>query len=128
MARRDGLAIARPRRLPSPARSRDARVSGRTAERAAYHALVLDRRDVAILRILQEDARATYADLAQRVGLSPSSVHQRVRKLEERGVISGYQASVDPEALGLFVTALVSVTPLDPTQPDDLPQRFAELP
>ena len=77
--------------------------------------------------MLQQDARATYADVGKRVGLSPSSVHQRVRKLEEQGVITGYRARVNLEALGLFVTALVSVSPLDPKQPDDLPDRVGEL-
>ncbi len=89
---------------------------------------MLDQRDLEILAALQEDARATYADVARRVGLSPSSVHQRVRKLEESGVIQGYRAIVDPEAIGLYVTALVSVMPLDPKQPDDLPARVEELP
>lgn len=84
---------------------------------------MLDRRDLDIVAALQEDARATYADVARRVGLSPSSVHQRVRRLEAAGVIRGYRALVDPESLGLFVTALVSVMPLDPKQPDDLPDR-----
>jgi len=87
-----------------------------------------DQRDLQILAALQEDARATYADVGRRVGLSPSSVHQRVRKLEESGVIQGYRAIVDPEAVGLYVTALVSVTPLDARQPDDLPARVEELP
>ena len=89
---------------------------------------VLDRRDLAILGVLQEDARATYAEIAKRVGLSPSSVHQRVRKLEEGGVIRGYRAAVDREALGLFITALVAAMPLDPKQPDDLPDRLREFP
>jgi Lrp/AsnC family leucine-responsive transcriptional regulator len=89
---------------------------------------MLDQRDLEILAVLQQDARATYADVGARVGLSPSSVHQRVRKLEESGVIRGYRAVVDPEALELFVTALVSVMPLDPKQPDDLPDRVLELP
>jgi Lrp/AsnC family leucine-responsive transcriptional regulator len=89
---------------------------------------MLDRRDLDILGVLQEDARATYADIGARVGLSPSSVHQRVRKLEESGVIRGYRAIVDPESIGLYVTALVSVMPLDPKQPDDLPDRVVELP
>ena len=89
---------------------------------------MLDHRDLEILAALQEDARATYADVARRVGLSPSSVHQRVRKLEESGVIRGYRAMVDPQAVGLYVTALVSVMPLDPRQPDDLPDRVEELP
>jgi Lrp/AsnC family leucine-responsive transcriptional regulator len=89
---------------------------------------VLDERDLEIVTALQQDARATYADIAARVGLSASSVHERVRKLEAGGVITAYRAVVDPEALGLFVTALIAVTPLDPQQPDDLPDRLADLP
>lgn len=88
---------------------------------------VLDDRDLQIIRALQADARATFAEIAERVHLAPSSVHERVRKLEQAGVIRGYRAEVDPEPLGLAVTALVSVTPLDPTQPDDLPERVLEL-
>ncbi|MBI2238767.1 MAG: Lrp/AsnC family transcriptional regulator [Actinobacteria bacterium] len=88
----------------------------------------MDERDLEIIAALQEDARATYADVAKRVGLSPSSVHDRVRKLEANGIIRAYRAVVDPEAVGLFVTALVAVSPLDPTQPDDLPERVEEFP
>jgi Lrp/AsnC family transcriptional regulator, leucine-responsive regulatory protein len=89
---------------------------------------VLDERDREILAALQEDARATYAQVGRRVGLSASAVHERVRKLEHAGAIRGYGARVDPEALGLFVTALIAVSPLDPTQPDDLPERVREFP
>lgn len=89
---------------------------------------MLDERDLAILAALQEDARATYADIGRRVGLSPSSVHERVRKLEQAGVIRGYRAEVDPRALGLDVTALIAVTPLDPSAPDDLPERVEGFP
>jgi Lrp/AsnC family leucine-responsive transcriptional regulator len=89
---------------------------------------VLDRRDLDILAALQEDARATYADVAARVGLSPSAVHDRVRKLEQAGVIRGYRAIVDPEAIGLYVTALIAAIPLDPRQPDDLPDRVRGFP
>jgi len=89
---------------------------------------VLDERDLEIVSALREDARATYADIAARVGLSASSVHERVRKLEANGVITAYRAVVEPEALGLYVTALIAVTPLDPQQPDDLPERLADLP
>ncbi len=88
---------------------------------------VLDDRDLEILAALQEDARATYADIARRVGLSPSSVHDRVRKLEQSGVIKAYRAEVDPRALGLQVTALVSVSPLDPKQPDDFPDSIVDF-
>lgn len=89
---------------------------------------MLDERDIAIVTALQEDARATYADVAARVGLSASSVHERVRKLETAGVIAAYRAVVRPEAVGLLVTALIAVTPLDPQQPDDLPDRLADVP
>jgi Lrp/AsnC family leucine-responsive transcriptional regulator len=89
---------------------------------------VLDARDLDILAALQDDARSTYADVAQRVGLSASAVHDRVRKLEHAGVIRGYRAVIDAEAVGLFVTALVAATPFDPSQPDDLPERVADFP
>ncbi len=85
---------------------------------------MLDERDLAIISALQEDARATYAEVGRRVGLSASAVHERVRKLEQAGAIQGYRAVVAPGALGLDVTALVAVTPLDPTAPDDLPDRL----
>jgi DNA-binding Lrp family transcriptional regulator len=70
---------------------------------------VLDERDLSILAVLQEDARATYADIAQRVGMSASAVHERVRKLERSGAIRGYRAVVDPEALGWGTEAFVEV-------------------
>ncbi|HEX9313445.1 MAG TPA: Lrp/AsnC family transcriptional regulator [Actinomycetota bacterium] len=88
----------------------------------------MDERDLVILQALQEDARATFAEIGERVGLAASTVHDRVRKLERAGVIRGYRAEVDAESLGLFVTSLVSVMPLDPRQPDDLPDRVRELP
>jgi Lrp/AsnC family transcriptional regulator, leucine-responsive regulatory protein len=88
----------------------------------------MDDRDLAILSILQDYARATYGEISRRVGLSPSSVHDRVRKLERAGVIRGYRAELEPRAVGLDVTALVSVMPLDPSQPDDLPDRVVEFP
>ena len=89
--------------------------------------VAIDDRDLAILTALQRDSRLTYADIGRRVGLAASSVHERVRKLEHAGVIRGYRADVDPESLGLYVTALVSVTPLDPKQPDDVPERVREF-
>ena len=88
---------------------------------------MVDERDLEIIAALQEDARATYADIGRRAGLSPSSIHERVRKLERSGAIRGYRAIVDPDALGLFVTALIAVTPFDPTQPDDLPERVQDF-
>jgi Lrp/AsnC family transcriptional regulator, leucine-responsive regulatory protein len=87
----------------------------------------MDDRDKSILEALQENARATLGEIAARVRLSASSVHERVRKLEQAGIIKGYRAEIDPESVGLFVTAMVSVMPLDPKQPDDLPDRVLEF-
>jgi DNA-binding Lrp family transcriptional regulator len=70
---------------------------------------MIDQKDSQLLGALQKNARSTYAELAEQVGLSQSSVYERLRKLEARGVITGYRAAVSPEALGLHVTAFVSV-------------------
>ena len=60
----------------------------------------------------REDARVTMADLARAVGLSPPSVTERVRRLEEAGVIQGYSAVIDPLALGLPLAAYVRIRPM----------------
>jgi Lrp/AsnC family leucine-responsive transcriptional regulator len=80
--------------------------------------------DAEILRLLSRDGRTSFTDLAKQTGLSVSAVHSRVRRLEQRGVIRGYQAVVDPEALDLPLTAFVSVKPIDPAAPDDAPDRL----
>jgi Lrp/AsnC family leucine-responsive transcriptional regulator len=83
--------------------------------------------DEAIVTALARDGRLSYTDLAERVGLSVSAVHQRVRRLEQRGVIKGYAARLDYEALGLPLSAFVAIRPIDPSQPDDAPERLAGL-
>jgi Lrp/AsnC family transcriptional regulator, leucine-responsive regulatory protein len=84
--------------------------------------------DRAIVGALTADGRMSYTDLAEKVGLSVSAAHQRVRRLEQRGVIIGYAARVSYEALDLPLTAFVAIRPLDPSQPDDAPERLAHLP
>jgi Lrp/AsnC family leucine-responsive transcriptional regulator len=83
--------------------------------------------DRTIVRLLARDGRMSYTDLAKATGLSTSAVHQRVRRLEERGVITGYVAVIEAEAVGLPLTAFISVTPFDPSAPDDVPDRLAHL-
>jgi Lrp/AsnC family leucine-responsive transcriptional regulator len=61
------------------------------------------------------------------VGLSVSAVHQRVRRLEQRGVIQGYTARLDSTQIGLPLTAFVSLTPIDPGAPDDYPRRLEHI-
>ena len=87
----------------------------------------LDELDRQLLRLLVQDGRRSYTDLARDTGLSTSAVHQRVRRLEQRGVITGWTARVDPVAVGLPLTAFVSITPIDPAAPDDAPERLAHL-
>lgn len=83
--------------------------------------------DQRLVELLVGDGRMSFTDLGRATGLSTSAVHQRVRRLEERGVISGYRAVVSPVQLGLPLTALISVTPFDPSQPDDVPQQLAAI-
>jgi Lrp/AsnC family transcriptional regulator, leucine-responsive regulatory protein len=84
--------------------------------------------DRAIVAALTADGRLSYTDLAERVGLSVSAAHQRVRRLEQRGVIKGYAAKIAHDALDLPLSAFVAIRPLDPSQPDDAPERLAALP
>jgi Lrp/AsnC family leucine-responsive transcriptional regulator len=72
----------------------------------------LDAIDAAILRALARDGRTTMSDLARAVGLSPPSVAERVRRLEEAGVIRGYGAVVDPASLGLPLAAYIRIRPI----------------
>ncbi len=73
----------------------------------------LDRR---ILSLLARDGRMSYTDIGKETGLSTSAAQQRVRRLEQRGVIKGYTAVLDAAALGLMVTAFVAIKPFDPSQ------------
>lgn len=84
--------------------------------------------DRKIVALLMRDGRMSYTDLGKSTGLSTSAVHQRVRRLEERGVIQGYSVVVDHEAVGLPLTAFISIKPIDPSQPDDSPDRLAGIP
>lgn len=83
--------------------------------------------DRQIVVLLAEDGRKSFTDLARETGLSVSAVHQRVRRLEKRGVIRGYSAVLDHEAVGLPLTAFVSIMPIDPATPDDAPDKLAHL-
>lgn len=83
--------------------------------------------DLGIVRAVLHDARATLAQLSAAVGLSVSAVQARLRRLESRGVITGYRALVDAEAVGKPLAAFVEITPLDPAQPDNAPELLEHL-
>jgi Lrp/AsnC family leucine-responsive transcriptional regulator len=70
---------------------------------------MIDEMDRRILSLLQQDARLPNAEIARRVGMAPSATLERLRKLEERGVIQGYEVRLDPRKLGLGLTAFVFV-------------------
>lgn len=76
---------------------------------------VLDRIDIAILEALRENARVTYQALSERVGLSPRPCLERVRKLEQSGVIQRYSTLIDPAVVGHHVVALAEIAMRDPS-------------
>lgn len=82
--------------------------------------LALDDLDLRLLRGLQKNARATYAELGALVGLKPPAVHERVKRLELRGFVRGYAARLDAKALGFGLIAFVSAY----TTPDVAYERF----
>ena len=90
---------------------------------------MFDNLDIQILNIIQSNARVSQADVARAVGLAPSAVLERLRKLEAKGVLTGYAALLDPEAIGLGQLAFVAVRtagPLDVT--DRAGELIAEIP
>ncbi|MEZ5117967.1 MAG: Lrp/AsnC family transcriptional regulator [Candidatus Nanopelagicales bacterium] len=88
----------------------------------------LDAVDRALLEELQRNGRATYADLSRLVGLSAPSVQDRVKRLEDRGVITGYHARAAADVLGYGVTALVSVELSEGADPDAVDPYLHDLP
>jgi Lrp/AsnC family leucine-responsive transcriptional regulator len=83
--------------------------------------------DKKIVSLLARNGRMSFTELARQAGLSVSAVHQRVRRLEQDGVIKGYAAVFDHEDVGLPLTAFVSIKPFDAAAPDDLPQRLEHI-
>lgn len=87
----------------------------------------LDDTDSQILAILQESAAMPKAEIARRVGLTPTAVFERIKKLEKIGVITGYEVKVDPRALGLKLTAYVFVRERKPVQGEPTADQLARL-
>ncbi|NLH94613.1 MAG: Lrp/AsnC family transcriptional regulator [Synergistaceae bacterium] len=71
---------------------------------------LLDRIGLEILSALQEDGRITFSELGKRVGLSSPAISERVRRMEEAGIIKGYRAIVDPEKMGYPITAAIRLS------------------
>jgi len=87
---------------------------------------MIDEMDRRILSLLQRDARLPNAEIARRVGMAPSATLERLRKLEERGVIQGYEVRVDPRKLGLGLTAFIFVRSQDKHGEVDTGERLKQ--
>jgi len=87
----------------------------------------IDPTDARIIEVLQRDGRRSYAEIGAEVGMSGPSAHERVKKLEARGVIGGYRAVVDPAAVGLGVVAFLWITQAPGSLANDLSDQFAAI-
>lgn len=88
----------------------------------------MEQMDQTILTMLSADGRMSFTDLGRATGLSTSAAQQRVHRLEQRGVISGYRAELNPAALGRTLIAFISIRALNGRQDDDIPAVLADLP
>jgi Lrp/AsnC family leucine-responsive transcriptional regulator len=88
----------------------------------------VDAIDQRLVELLRANARMSYAELARQVGLSAPAVHERVGKLETSGVLRGYHADVDPESVGLGVTALIGIVQDNTAEMDTLLGTLRDMP
>lgn len=88
----------------------------------------MDDIDLRLVELLRANARLSYAELARQVGLSAPAVHDRVGKLETGGVIRGYRADAEPEAIGLGVTALIGIVQDSGGDTDDVLEALRGMP
>lgn len=87
-----------------------------------------DATDLALLRLLQPDARLTHAAIGRRVGLAPSAVFARIRRLERDGLIRGYETRLDADRLGHGQVAFIAVRADEPAGSLGVAQAFARIP
>lgn len=88
----------------------------------------LDGTDRQILDLLQLDGRMANAEIARRIGMAPSAIFDRIRKLEERGIITSYEARVSPRAIGLGLTAFIFVRGEDDVGTGRIGESLANIP
>lgn len=84
--------------------------------------------DRTIVLALAKDSSLSLSDFAAQLDVPSSTLHQRVKKLETRGVITGYRAEIDKRQVGLKTNALISLTPIDPAAPDDIVEKVSAIP
>ncbi|MFT4203833.1 MAG: Lrp/AsnC family transcriptional regulator [Chitinophagaceae bacterium] len=89
---------------------------------------VLDNTDLQILRTLQGNARISNADLARELGMAPSGILERVKKLEQKTVITGYEVNINPAAVGLNLLAFIQIKTKDAIGSDETGKALAKIP
>jgi Lrp/AsnC family leucine-responsive transcriptional regulator len=89
---------------------------------------MFDKKDFLILSIIQSHGRIPNAEIARQIGMAPSAILERIRKLEARGVIQGYEARLDPQQVGLGLTAFAFVTAREPLNQMEAGAALSRLP
>jgi Lrp/AsnC family leucine-responsive transcriptional regulator len=88
------------------------RIEGKSSKMPQPHALLSDQRNIELIKLLQEDPRMPVTELARRIGMSAPAIKERLTRLEEAGVIRGFQLDLDPKALGMPILIFVRVRPM----------------
>jgi len=83
--------------------------------------------DQRILTLLAQDSEQSLDDLSAKLAIPSSTLHQRIKKLEARGVITRYQANLNYKLVGLNTTSFIFLTPIDPAAPDDVPHKIEPI-
>jgi len=86
---------------------------------------MLDSTDIQILNILQENGKITNAELARQIGMAPSGVLERVKKLEQKGIIQGYEVRLNPKALGISLSTFIQIMTSDAVGSSEIGKQLA---
>ena len=93
----------------------------------SWHNGSMEGLDQKILTLLAEDSERSLAEMAEALAIPSSTLHQKIKRLETKGLILGYRAKLDLAKAGLSLTSFVSLTPIDPAAPDNLPELLAPV-
>jgi Lrp/AsnC family leucine-responsive transcriptional regulator len=88
---------------------------------------MLDSTDIQILNILQENGKITNAELARQIGMAPSGVLERVKKLEQKGIIAGYEVRLNPKALGISLSTFIQIKTSDAVGSSEIGRELARI-
>jgi Lrp/AsnC family leucine-responsive transcriptional regulator len=87
----------------------------------------MDALEQKIVAVLANDSERSLQDMASELGIPSSTLHQKIKKLETKGIIQGYRAKLDLRSVGLKTTSFVSLTPIDPAAPDNVAEQLAPI-